>query len=305
MSGDRREQAAVLALCARAAGSWHLVAQLIEETGSALRLANGELTGFETPELLAALKPDSLPLDPAELERQERTIEAAERAGATLVTVLDENYPTNLRSVYDRPPFLFVRGQLEPGDDRAIAVVGTRTASEAGLTQADRLARGLADRGVTVVSGLAAGIDTAAHEATLASDGRTVAVMGTGIDRVYPRENTRLAERIVESGGALVSQFWPDSPPTRYRFPMRNRTMSGLALGTVVVEASHTSGARMQARIALEHGRRVFLLSELVTREPWAQRAREHPAATEVSSVDDVLGVLDALERPVEQLTLA
>jgi DNA processing protein len=302
---DRREQAAVLALCAQAAGSWHLVAQLIEETGSALRLANGDLTGFETPEFLDALRPDSLPVEPAELERQELAIDEAENAGATLVTVLDEGYPTNLRSVYDRPPFLFVRGRLEPGDERAIAVVGTRRASDEGLRQADRLARGLVDRGVTVVSGLAAGIDTAAHEAALAAAGRTVAVMGTGIRRVYPRENAELAERIVASGGALLSQFWPDSPPTRYRFPMRNRTMSGLARGTVVVEASDTSGARMQARIALEHGRRVFLFSGLVTREPWAQRVREHPAATEVSSADDVLKVLDALEQPVEQLTLA
>jgi DNA processing protein len=183
-------------------------------------------------------------------------------------------------------------------------VVGTRAASAEGLRQAEHLGHELVARDVTVISGLAKGVDAAAHEGTLAAGGRTIAVMGTGIERIYPREHAELAERIVESGGALVSQFWPDSPPTRFRFPMRNRTMSGMALGTVVVEASGTSGARMQARIALEHGKRVFLVSGLVTRETWAQRFLERPGATEIGDVDEVLGVIDALERPVKQLTL-
>jgi DNA processing protein len=302
---DRREQAAVLALCAHARADWHLIAQLVEEAGSARRLAEGQLSGFETPELLAALKQDALPISADELARHEQTIAQAEREGAALVTVLDDGYPTNLRAVYDRPPFLFVRGRLEPDDERAIAVVGTRSASNEGLQQADHLARELAARNVTVVSGLARGIDTAAHEGALAAGGRTIAVMGTGIQLVYPRENAELAGRIVESGGALVSQFPLGAPPTRFRFPMRNRTMSGLALGTVVVEASGKSGARMQARIALEHGKRVFLVSGLVTRESWAQRYRDHPGATEVRSVDDVLEVVEELEQPAEQLTLA
>jgi DNA processing protein len=220
-----------------------------------------------------------------------------------LTTVLDEDYPFNLRMVYDRPPFLFVRGRIEPTDLLAIAVVGTRSASQEGLQQADRFARDLCGGGVTVVSGLAKGIDTAAHEGALAAGGRTIAVMGTGIGIVYPRENAGLAERIVASGGALVSQFPPDSPPARYRFPMRNRTMSGLALGTVVVEASHTSGARMQARIALEHGKRLFLVRGLVTREKWAQRYRDHDGATEVSTVQDVLGVVEGISTS-EQMTL-
>ncbi len=219
--------------------------------------------------------------------------------------MLDDAYPSNLRMVYDRPPFLFVRGRLEPGDTLALAVVGTRSASEAGLQEADGIARGLVERGITVVSGLAKGIDAAAHEGALAAGGRTIAVIGTGIQLVYPREHADLTERIVASGGAVVSQFWPDSPPTRFRFPMRNRTMSGLALGTVVVEASHTSGARMQARIALEHGKRVFLVRDLVTHEPWAQKYRDHAGATEVASVDDVLEVVERLDEPVAQLTLA
>jgi DNA processing protein len=302
MDERRREQAAVLALAAHARGQWHLVARLVGEVGSAAAIVEGCMSGFETPELLDSIE---FPVEPAELDRQAELIAELAAEGVELVTVLDAGYPRNLRLVYDRPPFLFVRGRLDPDDTRAIAVVGTRTASPEGLEQADRLARSLAERDVTVVSGLARGIDAAAHQGAIDAGGRTVAVLGTGIRLVYPRGHEELAKRIVESGGALVSQFWPDSPPTRYRFPMRNRTMSGLALGTVVVEASHTSGARMQARIALEHGKRVFLVEGLVTRERWAQRYRDHAGATEIATVDDVLGVVERLEQPVSQLTLA
>lgn len=302
---DLREQAALLALAAHATGPWHLVAQLVEETGSALRLASGERSGFESPELLHVLEPAAFAIPPEELDRYEHLILELEQEGTTLVTVLDAGYPTNLRQVYDRPPFLFVRGRLMPGDVRALAVVGTRKASPEGLQQAERLARELAARDVVVVSGVARGIDGAAHRGALAAGGRTIAVMGTGIRTIYPKEHRELARTIVESGGALVSQFWPDLPPAPYRFPMRNRTMSGMALGTVVVEASDTSGARMQARIALEHGKRVFRVRDLVMHEEWARAYAKRPGATVVSSVDDVVTVVDTLERPVGQLTLA
>jgi len=305
MSGEIREQAAVLALTRHARGQWHLISRLVSETGSALAVAQGNLSGFETPELLAGLDRQALPITPEELDEQTLLIETLGAKGVQLVTVLDDGYPWNLRMVYDRPPFLFVRGQLDDGDVRAVAVVGTRNASDAGLREADVMARGLVEHGVTVVSGLARGIDAAAHEAALAAGGRTIAVIGTGIERVYPAEHAELTERIVAAGGAVVSQFWPESPPTTFRFPMRNRTMSGLALGTVVVEASGKSGARMQARLALEHGKRVFLVRDLVTNEPWAQRYRDHAGATEVGSVADVLEVIERLSEPVAQLTLA
>jgi DNA processing protein len=159
---------------------------------------------------------------------------------------------------------------------------------------------------VTVLSGLALGIDTAAHEATLDTQGRTLAVMGTGIHRIYPAQNRDLADRIVKAGGALVSQFWPDAPPTRWSFPMRNVVMSGMAVGTVVVEASRTSGAKMQARLALEHGKRLFLVESLVMHEDWARKYAERPGATVVQSVDDVLAALETeLQSLGEQLTLA
>ena len=129
--------------------------------------------------------------------------------------------------------------------------------------------------------------------------------MGTGIQRVYPAENRELAARIVEAGGALVSQFWPDAPPTRYSFPMRNVVMSGMAVGTVVVEASSTSGAKMQARLALDHGKRLFLVESLVMHEKWARDYAERPGATVVKSVDDVLVALESeLRSGVSQLTL-
>jgi DNA processing protein len=156
---------------------------------------------------------------------------------------------------------------------------------------------------VTVLSGLARGIDATAHQAALDAGGRTVAVMGTGIDRIYPAEHQSLAEDIVRSG-ALVSQFWPDAPPTKVSFPLRNVVMSGMAIGTVVVEASETSGARMQARLALEHGKRLFLVGSLVMHEDWAKRYAARPGTMAVDSVEDILDVLVAMGRPAKQLTL-
>lgn len=246
----------------------------------------------------------SFDVTPTELGEYEALITECAAGGVSLVTVLDEAYPTNLRLVYNRPPFLFVRGALSPVDERAVAVVGTRNASRSGREQAQRLARELAAADVTVLSGLALGIDAAAHQSTLDAGGRTIAVVGTGIQRVYPAANHALADRIVANGGAIVSQFWPDAPPTRWSFPMRNVTMSGMSIGTVVVEASSTSGAKMQARLALEHGKRLFLIESLVLHEEWARRYADRPGATVVESVDDVLSALDGELRPVAQLTL-
>jgi DNA processing protein len=153
------------------------------------------------------------------------------------------------------------------------------------------VARELTERGVTVVSGLAAGIDTAAHRSSLEAGGRTIAVFGTGINRVYPKDNLELSERIVEHG-AVVSQFWPDQAPATYTFPRRNVVTSGLSQGTVVVEASATSGAKMQARLAHQHGKKVFLVKRLVTEQDWARRYIERKKAIEVSGVDDIMRLM-------------
>ena len=239
----------------------------------------------------------------ARLARVDEQLQHADQAGARLITVLDEEYPANLELVFNLPPFLFVRGALSPSDARSVAVVGTRNGSVEGLARARTMACGLTQHGVTVVSGLARGIDAAAHTATLDEGGRTIAVIGTGITRTYPGENADLAERIADSG-AVVSQFWPDAPPTRNSFPMRNVAMSGISQGTVVIEASSTSGAKMQARLALEHGKYAFLIDSLVTRQPWARNylQRRPRRAIEVGDLDDVLRHLHAPER-IEEIT--
>jgi DNA processing protein len=281
-----QEQAAVLALVSAAGREWHRVASIIEEEGSALRILQGETRklGPADPDL-AAWGTDWVAR--ADISRYEDLIRSAHAKSIEVLTVLDSEYPINLRQVFNRPPFLMSRGHLNSDDRRAVAIVGTRKASRPGLDQARRLARDLSDRGITVLSGLALGIDTAAHMGALDGGGRTIAVLGTGIERIYPPENTALAESIL-SHGALVSQFWPSAPPTRYSFPMRNVVMSGLAIGTVVIEASSRSGAKMQARLALEHGKRLFLVESLVMQEEWAKRYAKHPGTTVVRSVDDV-----------------
>jgi DNA processing protein len=210
-----------------------------------------------------------------------------------LVTVLDDGYPDNLRAVHDRPPLLFFSGSLEPADDRAVAVVGARRASPGGIAAARSLAEQLTKSGFTVVSGLAAGIDAAAHAGALTADGRTLAVLGTGLRRNYPPENAALQRRIAAEC-AVVSQFWPDSPPTRRSFPMRNAVISGLSLATVVVESSQTGGSRLQARLALEQGRPVFLWHRLLE-QPWGREFARRPGVKVVHSAEEITSALARL----------
>jgi DNA processing protein len=178
--------------------------------------------------------------------RVDRELTVAERAGARLVTVLDEEYPARLRAIFNLPPFLFIRGTMLGSDARAVAVVGTRSPSDQGIARARQMAGVLAAEQVTVVSGLAQGIDTAGHTAALVSGGRTIAVLGQGVATpIFPAANRDLAERIC-AAGALVSQFWPSAHPASWTFPRRNIVTSGISQGTVVVEAAATSGAKMQ-----------------------------------------------------------
>ncbi len=294
---DRREQAALLALTEVSPAPWHEVADLVEDAGSVMAVVEGTAQSYtqKGTELLAELVRQTTPaMVDSWISTIEMTLE--QLPDASLITVLDPEYPENLRRIYNRPPFLFVRGHLIDEDNRSVAVVGTRRASPEGRKRARFLATALAQRGVTVVSGLAAGIDTSAHSGALDGGGRTVAVMGTGIDRTYPAENAALAERIA-AHGALISQFWPGTPPRATNFPLRNVVTSGMAVGTVVIEASGKSGARMQARLALEHGKRVLLMKDLVMQEEWAQ-LYERRGAKVVESVEDILAVLDA-ERSV------
>ena len=183
---------------------------------------------------------------------------------ARLVTRADDNYPVNLTHLHDPPPFLYVHGDLLPTDRFAIAIVGSRSASTYGRTMARELARSLAAKGVTVVSGLARGVDAEAHRATIAVGGRTLAVLGSGVDVIYPSEHRSLAQEVT-THGALVSEFSLGSKPDAMHFPYRNRVISGLTLGTVVVEANEKSGSLITARCALEQNREVFAVPGNVT----------------------------------------
>jgi DNA processing protein len=187
---------------------------------------------------------------------------------------LDATYPANLRTLAGAPP-LFLRGELRPEDTRSVAVVGTRSPSRKGLTQARRLAGELARAGITVVSGLARGIDTAAHLAALDAGGRSVAVLGCGVGRVYPSENAGLAERIALHG-AVVAQVADEAPPSAAALRKRNAVIAGLALATVVVEAGPISGARIAARWTTTLGRPLFL-TDLVAAEPWGAKLLSRP----------------------------
>ena len=213
--------------------------------------------------------------------------------GVSVIACTDAGYPLNLRLVHDAPPLLFVRGALATDDRRAVAIVGTRKASDRGRDLATRLAAGVVRCGYTVVAGLAAGIDTAAHAAAVNARGRTIASFGTDIERVYPAENRSLASAICRRG-ACVSQFLPGTASGRWAFPARNLTTSGLSMATVVVEASETSGARRQAEAALDHGKPVFLVESLVTDQPWAKEMSQSPRdVTVVTDVDEIVTALE------------
>lgn len=210
----------------------------------------------------ARLLADLLRLTPAQVEEVKNplTPTARRRVAAlreTVVTLADSDYPPLLREIVDPPLALHVRGDVSSLSSTMIAIVGSRRASPYAINVAERLAGELAREGLVVVSGLARGVDAAAHAATMAAGRETVAVLGTGIDLVYPRSHTRLARQI-ETCGALISEFPPETPPRAENFPMRNRVISGLSVGVVVVEATGRSGSLITARMAAEQGRDVF-----------------------------------------------
>ncbi len=186
--------------------------------------------------------------------------------GADVLILDDGTYPALLREIADPPITLYVRGAWSAClDAPCVAIVGSRRASTYGQNTATMLARELAARGVTIVSGLARGVDAAAHRGALEADGRTVAVLGTGVDEIYPRDHKKLAEGILAQGGALVSQFPLATPPLPENFPYRNRVISGLSLGVVLVEAAENSGSLITARLALEQSREVFAVPGNIT----------------------------------------
>ncbi len=195
-----------------------------------------------------------------------KEIDEAEKLGIKIFTLFDEEYPEALKEIYDPPPVLYVKGDFLSFDQNSVAVVGSRGASFYGLSCARHFSSRLSSFGLTIVSGMARGIDTVSHRAALDAGGRTIAVLGSGLNRIYPPENETLFSQISENGAA-VSQFALNTPPLARNFPIRNRIISGLSRGVLVVEASQRSGALITARFALEQGREIFAVPGKVSSE--------------------------------------
>jgi DNA processing protein len=259
----------------------------VERMGGAERLFATSLTGLEAA---------GMPAEAAQFVFDGRAraaaIDEAKRIAeqqAVFLTPVDAAYPGRLLEIYDPPPVLWVRGDVELLDRAGIAVVGTRQPSAYGSGMAEMLSRELAMRGLVVMSGMARGVDTCAHKGALEVGGKTVAVWGTGIDVIYPKENKRLAEQIVAQGGAVVSEFALGTFPAPQNFPIRNRTLSGMSVGVLVVEAGEYSGTRITARCALEQGRDVYAVPGNVTnKNAWGPNTLIKQGAKLTATWEDV-----------------
>ena len=217
-----------------------------------------------------------------------RELELIQSHQCHIVTYEDEAYPPLLKQINDPPLLLYVKRQLPPQDTLSIAIVGSRSPTRYGKTTCHQLSQQLAARGVTIVSGFARGIDTVAHRGALEAGGRTIAVMGNGLSHVYPEENRHLTDEILESGGALISEFPMTVPPMATNFPLRNRVISGLTWGTLVVEASERSGSLITARLAAEQGREVFAVpGQIFSKLSQGTHKLINQGATLIHSVDD------------------
>jgi DNA processing protein len=237
--------------------------QLLERFGSPAQVFSASRLALEK----SGLKPETVQelRDSSILDKANAEIERLETLGAEVITLEDENYPELLREIHDPPIALYVRGDLQKACERpALAVVGSRRCSTYGVNVAESLARDLAAHGLTIVSGMARGIDAGAHRGALEAGGLTVAVVGTGLETTYPKEHKKLEEQIVAQG-AVISEFPLGTPPLPQNFPYRNRILSGLCFGVLIVEASEHSGSLITARLAYEQGREVFAVPGNIT----------------------------------------
>ena len=273
--------------------------RLLETFGSTsaiLDASRSDLSRFEflKHDTLGQLTTARNRLDPTHI------VELCEQDHIDILSLNDERYPQQLRTIADPPPILYVKGTLLPSDSFSIAVIGTRRCTRYGERQTERLTSALVQHGFTIISGLAIGIDGIAHRAALQSGGRTVAVLGSGLHRLYPSEHEPLAEKIIESGGCVMSEYPPLHPSAKWTFPQRNRIVSGLSLGVLVVEAPLRSGAMISARLAGEQGRDIFAVPgsiESLASGGCNQLIRDGAYITE--SADDILNVLGPMRQPV------
>jgi DNA processing protein len=289
---DRSEHAALVALLQewddaeprRRFRAWSTIAGEVTRRGSALEVF-GEC---HSPTLDGAGEPEAV------LRRAAAKLGRWRAAGFQMVSALDSEYPLALRQIEQVSPLLFTTGGLR-ANEVGVAVVGSREDSVHGQQFAAAVARGLVQRRIPVISGLANGIDAVAHRATLAARGRTIGVLGTGIARIYPQTNRALHQQVA-AAGVLVSPFWPDCPPDRHTLALRNVTMAGLASASVVVEAGERSGSRVHARYAQTFGRPLILTAEVVASTQWG---REFASRTGVYVADSVAGALSVIDQVV------
>jgi len=269
------------------------VKKLIEHFGNAERVLQASLTELEATGMQAVSAQALATGKSLELAQQE-CLKVSE-CKARVIALSDPEYPPRLKEIYDPPVVLFVRGNMEALATPGIAVVGTRHPTPYGNGMAERLATDLAAHGLVIISGMARGVDTTAHRGALAARGKTVAVFGTGIDVIYPKENTRLSEQILACGGAWVSEFPSATFAAPQNFPIRNRIISGMSAGVLVVEAAEYSGTRITARCALEQNRDVYAVPGNVTnKNSWGPNTLIKQGAKLVATWEDVWEELPA-----------
>lgn len=229
--------------------------------------------------------------------------------GIDVYTVFSDSYPVQLRDVHDYPPVVFSKGILTKSRDNAVAVVGSRDINQGTFKSTMEVATTLAENGYTIVAGLARGVDTAAHKAALNAGTRTVAVVATGLNQVYPPENRILEHQLLRNGGLVLSQFAPNTPIRKFNFPMRNAVMSAYSRATVVMAASEKSGTRHQVRAAIRHGRPVILTSQVTENTSWGKEYVENPLidvhlATSPKEILEMLGEVTNVPEPLRCLAL-
>ena len=263
------------------------ILRAVREAGSAEEILRLPLTGLEALQFPAQAV--QFIADGQAWHAANEELAALQQSGATFLTFEDTDYPERLREIFDAPALLWVRGDVTLLAQSAIAVVGTRHPTPYGSGMAEMLSRDLAARGMVILSGMARGVDTAAHKGAIAAKGKTVAIWGTGIDVIYPKENKSLAEQILSSGGAIVSELPMGTFPAPQNFPKRNRILSGMSVGVLVVEAGEHSGTRVTARCALEQNRDVFAVpGNVTTKNAWGPNTLIKQGAKLVATWEDV-----------------
>jgi DNA processing protein len=261
--------------------------KLVEYFGGAEEVLRASLTELEAAGLMA-VSAQSLGTGKS-IELAEEEFARAQAGGVKILAVSDAGYPRRLREIYDPPLVLYVRGNLEALAQPGIAMVGTRHPTPYGTGMAERLSCDLCARGLVIISGMARGVDTASHRGAISAKGKTIAVFGTGIDVIYPKENSRLAEQILAFGGALISEFPIGTFAASQNFPIRNRIISGMSAGVLVVEAAEYSGTRITARCALEQNRDVYAVPGNVTnKNSWGPNTLIKQGAKLVATWEDV-----------------